>query len=170
MYKISSLLIFMLVCFSNIKAQEATTNLTKGTDGLYSYEKVFEVPGKTKEEIYETLKSWVVKNNKDQSNTNYFNEKDKDNISTTLSFAWSTWTPPSTYDFKLNFDIKEGKYRLSATSFVSHNVDAPNTNLGTSPALGYTKKQMRLLVDYVDENFGKMLTSIQNSFTKKSDW
>lgn len=145
--------------------------LTKGADETYSFEKVYEVAGKTKVDIFNAIKGWVVKNVKSQSNTNYFDETDKGSISTTPAFVVHTG---AAVDFKMNIDIKDGKYRLSATSFIFHNPQGIPKNLGDYSGLFAPKGVRKKIMEDVDDHFGKIIASVEeaanNKAADKSDW
>ena len=154
--------------FGSAYAQPETKTLVRGADERYSYEKVFDAPGYTKDQIFESLKTWVIRNVKSQSNTNYFDEKDKNSISTVPVFPC---VYNSIIEFKLVIDIKDGKYLLSATSFMYHNPGLGFTKeLGDYHQAGMTKKAKREVIIDADESFAKILTSIQSSVGKKKDW
>jgi hypothetical protein len=149
----------------NAYCQESSI-LTKNTSGAYSFEKVFDAPGKSKTEIFNSIKSWVIKNIKSQSNTNYFDEANQ-NISTTPVFLVSF---DGTVNFKLNLEIKDGKYRLTANSFVYQNKDGLQRSLGDFSGTGYYKKIKIKLIEDADTAFKNILDSINNAVTSKSDW
>ncbi|MBL7719840.1 MAG: DUF4468 domain-containing protein, partial [Flavipsychrobacter sp.] len=127
MKKILFFLISFVCLHYTAVAQEPSSILTLGGDKLYSYEKVFEAPGKTKEQIFDALKSWVIKTVKSQSNTNYFDEAGKGTVSTTISYPVAF---NSTVDFKLNIDIKEGQYKVSAASCIYQNMQGLPMRVG----------------------------------------
>jgi len=141
--------------------------LTKAADETYSYEKIYEVPGKAKADLFTAIKSWVIKNVKTQSNTNYFDETDKGTVSTTPAFVVSGM---GSVEFKLNIDIKDGKYRLSATSFIFVNPQGIQKKLGDYKGLYAPKGVRKKVMDDVDDNFGKIIASIEEATKGKSDW
>ncbi|MES2703619.1 MAG: DUF4468 domain-containing protein [Bacteroidota bacterium] len=152
----------------NAFAQRTSKILTLGPDENYSYENTFDAPGKSKDEIFASIKSWVIKTVKTQSNTNYFDEIDKKSISTAPVFAcsWGSMT-----NFKLNIDIKDGRYRISANSFIWYSgTTATSVTLGKFKEAGINKKTTYQIIDDVDAEFSKMLISIQSAIEKKSDW
>lgn len=159
-------LMFTLLFTQSAFAQDSKI-LTKGADETYSFEKVYEVSGKSKADIFAAIKSWVIKNIKSQSNTNYFDETDKGTISTTPSFVVSGL---SSVEFKLNIDIKDGKYKLSATSFVLVNPQGIPKTLGDYKGLYAPKGVRKKIMNDVDENFGKIIASIEETCKGKSDW
>jgi hypothetical protein len=141
--------------------------LTKDKDETYSFEKIYELPGKAKADIFAAIKSWVIKNVKTQSNTNYFDDADKSTISTTPAFVVSKL---SSVEFKLNTDIKDGKYKLSATGFVLTNPQGIPKKLGDYSGLYAPKGARKKIMDDVDENFSKIIASIEEATKGKSDW
>jgi hypothetical protein len=166
MNKFIFLFSFFFLGITHVFAQEASADLILNSDNAYSYEKVFEVQGKNKEEIFKALKSWVIKNVKSQSNTN-FDEAEKANITTNPAFSCSYG---SIVDFKLNFEIKDGKYRLTANSFIWHRNDGNDKKLGDFSGLGMFKGAQKKVLEDANESFAAILTSIEASVKKSSDW
>ena len=168
MYKLLYVTGFLFtLLFSQTAFGQDSKILAKDKDETYSFEKVYEVPGKSKTDIFAAIKSWVIKNIKSQSNTNYFDETDKGTISTTPAFVVSKL---SSVEFKLNIDIKDGKYKLSATAFVLHNPEGIPKKLGDYSGLYAPKGARKKIMDDVDENFTKIVTSIEESTKGKADW
>jgi len=166
--RIFSTIFLSITCLLlSLEAYSQESNiLAKSPNGEYSYEKVFEAPGKSKTEIFNSIKSWVIKNIKSQSNTNYFDEANQ-SISTTPVFIVSF---DGTVNFKLNIEIKDGKYRLTANSFVYQNKDGLQRGLGDFSGTGYYKKIKIKLMEDADTAFKNILDSINNAVTAKSDW
>lgn len=158
------IIVFSLLLSCIASAQGQSKILTYSNE-IYSYEKVFEVPEKTKEQIFELLKTWIITNTKSQANTNFFDDRNS-SISTTLTHAcrYGCWM-----DFKVNIDIKDAKYRFSATSFVWHNAIAP-MSLENVTKEKFKKKAKAEVFEDVDDNFSKILASIQTATIKKTDW
>ncbi len=164
------LLLIIGVLFTSLTslAQEKSEILSKSDDGTYSFEKVYEVAGKSKSEIFESIKLWVISNIKSQSNSNFFDEENKDLISTTPKF---TVPENSTVEFKLNIDVKEGKYRLRASSFILSYFGLSDLPLGNYGDYKPTKKMRMNIIEGFDASFVKLLASIENSTAdKQSDW
>lgn len=166
MKKIFTYLFAFFAFVTSVAAQEESTILSIGTDKTYYYEKVFEVPGKSKDEIFTAVKSWVIKNIKSQANTNYFDEENK-SITTTPAFTcvFNSWC-----DFKMNIDVKDGKYKLSANSFNWHNMQGIVKTLGDYSGMTANKKTRTKILKDVDENFTKIIASIEESVAKGSNW
>jgi hypothetical protein len=166
------LLFAFLLCCSFIApkafSQESTVlKRSEGEKGTYSFEKVYEASGKSQEEIYNAVKAWVVKNLKTQSNTNYFDDAGKSTVSTVPNFVVPL---NSTVDFKLSVEIKDGKYKVSAMSFVWTSFEGVHKALGDFSKYAYTKKKQQELFDELDAAFVNMLTSIESAISSKSDW
>lgn len=143
------------------KQKEPSSILTFDEAGNYEYSHVYEFPGKSKEEIYSAVKNWIVENIKSSSNTNYFDETEKSKLSTTpfFSVAYNCHSA-----FKLVIDVKDGKYRLSATSFIFITLDGAQKTLGDYEGLYGAGKKLRVAVlADVDEYVKTMLSSIEES-------
>ena len=157
--------------FSKDKVKEPSSILTLDDAGNYEYTKVFEVPGKSKEEIYTALKTWIVENIKSQSNTNYFDDDNHNKMSTAPFFLISH---NNKIGFKLNIDVKDGKYRLSATSFIFVNVNGVQKSLGDYSGFMASKRFRMKTIEEVDNNFKGIISSIESSAKtdskKKDDW
>jgi|GEM_PF-4289914 len=164
--------LFVCVCImflsTNIWGQE-TKILVKGTDELYGYEHVFEAPGKSKDDIFASLKAWVIRNVVTQSNTNYFDEAEKKTISTAM--ALSTWQG-CTVSFKVNIDIKDSKYRLTASSFTLFIPGGFEKNLGDYSNLGnlyVSKKNRQKIIDDVEDFLLKTTISMEKATKNAAD-
>jgi hypothetical protein len=152
---------------ANLHSQEPSIILTINPDKTYSYEKVFDAPGKTKEQIFDAMKAWVIKNIKPNQIQTYFDDSNKNIITSNPSFNCSV---SSIIDFKLNIEIKEGKYKLSANAFTWHNFAGISKNFGDYSQLAVAKKdQVKIMAD-VDKGFEAIVNSLQKSLNSNSDW
>ena len=166
MKKVYSILMLIMLVVSSVFGQES--KVLTFNDDTYSYEKVFDMPGKSKDVIYESIKSWVIKNIKTGASSNYFDDKDK-SIITTLPAI--TVSGNSVVEFKVTVEIKEGKYRLSAETFTFHSLDGIAKKLGDYSGLNAGKRAKQKVLDDVDDFITSMIGSIQSSIgAKKADW
>ncbi|MBZ0100396.1 MAG: DUF4468 domain-containing protein [Taibaiella sp.] len=170
---ISCLAISLLVSvpgFSKDKEKEPSSILTFDESGNYEYIKVYEIPGKSKEEIYNAIKNWIVENIKSQSNTNYFDDEGKSKLTTAPYF-------PIVYNgnagFKLVIDVKDAKFRLAATSFIYITLDGAQKELGDYTGIYGAGKKVRIaILADIDEKFKNIISSIEKSAKSGSeaDW
>ncbi len=164
-------MIFFMVCaVQNIHGQESTILTQTEKKGPYQFERIYGVPGKSQEEIFTAIKSWVIKNIKTQATTNYFSDE-KDNISTAPAFVVSYG---STVGFKMNIDIKDGRYRLTANDFIFHNLQGIPKRLGDYSGLTVTPGAKKKILNDVDKAFIAIIQSIEAAAKQgtagKDDW
>jgi hypothetical protein len=154
---------FIFLMISQVCLSQDSQILTKDENAIYGYEKVFEIPGKSKDEIFSSIKTWVVKNIKTQSNTNFFDEIGKNTISTNPAFVISSaGVGGAIVEFKMNIDIKDGKYRLSGNAFHFFNSRGIDRVLGDYKGL-FAKSVRVKVVEEIDKKFQNMLSSIEAS-------
>ena len=143
------------VCYSNYsRSQEVSDVLTiDSVNGGYIYQRVVDVEGVSKDEIYKRIKNWIIDNLKSPVNYNYFDDDKHESISTTISFVTKQTT--GFIEFKLNINIKEGKYRILAKSFVF-------MRGGEGKPYNYKKSNRMLNQDFV-EGFKPIMTAIKKA-------
>mgnify|MGYP003575733127 CR=1 FL=1 len=168
-----TVLSFIFLLISNLCFSQDSKILIKDENGIYTYQKVFDITGKNKEELFFSIKNWIVKNIKTQSNTNFFDEEKKEIISTNPMFiVASAGVGGAMVEFKMNIDVKDGKYRLSATDFHFFNARGIDRNLGDYKGL-FAKSVRGKVVEEIDTKFQNMLASIEASTKgekQNSDW
>ena len=147
--------------------QEKTPVLTRGADKSYSYQNVFDVAGKSKDDLFALLKDWVIKNVKTQSNTNYFDEQGKNAISTTITFPVIY---NSSLEVKINIEVKDAKYRLTANSFIWYSKTGTAKNLGDWDGINNGRNAQNKIIEDVDEKFSKIVSSILSAVKDGNSW
>lgn len=167
-------LLFLAMSFSvvgpNAFAQTTTTEdkLVKDESGTYSYETVKTVPGTKKEALYKAMKDWTRKNLKATDKVNY-DDANSENINATVAVSTASGTFT---EFKMNIDIKDDKFRLSATSPMWHGYGKINP-LGDFSGLGVPGFQKKKIINAYEDamlDLTKALVNVANNANKKSDW
>jgi len=161
---------------SHVLKQDGTDEYAYN-NGPYHYEKVWEVPGVSKDELYGRAKKWVLSNLK-AGDQNQLDDKDKNEIHTaTLLFITQDigGMRDQKLSFKLNFYFKEGKYRLEVGNFVYTGMAAnprntPLNNLNTPKYL--TKKEQNKIYDAFDAIYLTLIRSLKEAMKKgdSSNW
>lgn len=117
-----ALLVTPASAFTAGYARLEPTVLAKNADGKYALERVIEVPGGSKAELYKRVKAWVLANIKATDIATTF-----DNVSFDAIAATTVLTIPDhkssghinqTMNFKMAIQFKDGKIRLLLNNFV----------------------------------------------------
>lgn len=160
------LLAFAMPARAQIPSNVLTLNKE---EHYYYYEKVFPAEGKPKAFMYKAFKDWIVKNIKGGSVASYYDDAENNTISTNPTIVVRNG---ASVDFKLNIELKEGKYRVRMNSFVFHNgygLDLPfGEYTGLMAPRSYKERNLRQVEDAVV----KILAALEHSLTETagSDW
>lgn len=161
-------LTFLLSVGQLAYAQSTPEALTKDANGQYYFESVKTVPGIKKDVMYKAIKDWARKNLKSSDKITYDDET-FENINTTAAVSTSSGTVT---EFKLNIDIKDEKYRFTATSPIWHGFGKTNP-LGDFSGLavpGFQKKKIINAYEDAMVSISKSLEQTAKNANAKSDW
>jgi hypothetical protein len=147
-------------------------------NGRYTYEKVIEVPGKNKEQLYKLLKEWVVTNVKTADNNIIFDDSGFEKIITTPTLILSDIRAVKNQmtSFKLTLNFKENKFRILANGFVYYGEALPhnivNTALEDIRIKAVIPNPTQKAVDAFDKSFTDFVASIEaaSKGAKDKDW
>ncbi len=172
----SLLLSLLLACVAPVtvfsQEKEPPVTLLRTGSGAFYYEKVIDVAGASKTELYDRVKAWVIKNIKTSDNNVIFDDANKDHISATV-FLQLVQEHKHVYfarlDYKYTFSFKEGKCKVEANQFQfcsrGGNVTEPFNDVKSVP-----NKKMKVEYEDFDKKFADLQASLQKSVEGKDNW
>ncbi|GAA4465048.1 hypothetical protein GCM10023093_16550 [Nemorincola caseinilytica] len=177
-------LVALVASFSNSFCGEfRSAVLTReGEHGPWHYEKVIDVPGTSKEELYRRMKLWVVGNIKTTDLNNTFDDKSMDLIisTPTIAFPDLKWKSlaDQTMSFKMQIEIKDNKIRVGMNGFVysgyknggSVQILKPLEDLALAGNSGGQYKQIGEGFDNSFLGFMETLEKAAKTEKKSSEW
>lgn len=183
MTRILSTLLILLAALRPAFATEFTSTVLKpGEDGRLAFEKVVEVNGAGKDQLYTRMKAWVKENVKTEDNNIEFDDAGKELIVTTPTLALKDLKMKHVtnqhVNFKLKLQFKEGRMRILASSFQYFGIDI-NRNIHTEPLEDVSFKRimpnpLKQIGPIFDETFSAFVAAIEKaavqSEARTSDW
>lgn len=164
-----ALLVMPAGAFTAGYARLEPTVLTKNPEGKYALERVIEIPGVSKAELYKRVKSWVLANVKATDIATTFDDVSFDAIAAT-----TVLTIPDnkrsghinqTLNFKMAIQFKDGKVRILLNNFVYY-VFQENVRSETRGALETVEvipKVARDVSQKVDEIIPALVANIERA-------
>src|ERR1700722_20020340 len=101
--------------------KDPPVTLTKTDGSGFTFEKIIDLPGVSKEQAYDRVKQWVLNNFKTIDNNTSIEDKGKDNINTSTTMILDKrkwWTDPPLVSFKISISFKENKIKINASQFL----------------------------------------------------
>lgn len=165
------LIVFLIGALAGVRAQAQMPSGMMAIDDNkhYYYEKVFQAEGKTKAEIFKAIKGWIVKNVKGQAVANYFDDAEMNSISTNPVIIIKN----ATVDFKLNVDIKDGRYKIAGNAFVIRTMEGISKPFGDYSGLFAPKSYQRKALEDVDKALIAILDGLEAAIKASgagTDW
>ncbi len=131
-------------------------------NGVYSYEKIMDIPTTDKKELYSRVKKWVIGTLKTSKEHIFFDDENNNSITVTtgLHLKDNGFTNQSV-EFKMIISFKDNKVRIEASEFRYYGFDgfAPQQK-PLNDLRPFGKKFMQKIYDDFDENFVAMRKSM----------
>lgn len=179
---LSTLLVLLGLIRPALATEFSSTLLKPGEDGRLSYEKVVEINGAGKDQLYARMKAWVKSNVKTEDNNIEFDDAGKELIVTTPTLALRDLkmkhVTNQKVNFKLKLQFKEGRMRIVTSSFQYFGIDI-NQNIHTEPLEDLSFKRimpnpLKQIGPIFDETFSAFIAGIEKAAqqpeTKDKDW
>ncbi len=105
-----------------------TVDIKKAPSGIYTYQEVIEVAGKSKEQMYDAIKYWAATTVGARNIEIRFDDFERGKIICKVERRRNN---NRRFIFSLTLDIKDEKYRITIKNYIfsSENVDAPLESL-----------------------------------------
>ena len=176
MKKISLSLLFLLLLsgFTSLAQEEKQppVTLTKTEGSGFTYEKIIDLPGISKEDAYARVKQWILANVKTVDNNISFDDKDKNSITTSAALLLEQKTNMFAVpfvEFKISIGFKENKMRITATQFIIGENGQELPFESEHFFIGWPKKYKESCYKSFDEKFPAMITAMTAAAMKKDD-
>ncbi len=174
------LLAFSFFCMTAAFADGFESKIVpKDAQGHLAYEKVVAVSNAKKEDLYAKVKAWVVENVKTVDNNILFDDKNFETIITTPTIALenlkNSHVVNQKVNFKLKIQFKDGKMKVTATSFIYYGEDVQyrvfNMPLEDLKITRIIPNPVKKIEDLFDESFQGFMTALEKSTTAgSSNW
>ena len=119
---------------------------------LLNYEEVVEVPGLSKDELYDKLRRFVVINYNSANNVIQLDDKDSGNIIVKGLLPYNiNWMGVSSYNSRHTLDIKvkDGRYKYKITSYGMEQYDS-TTGYWEETFRGWGNKMEKMLLRHIE--------------------
>ena len=138
------------------------------TTGLYTYQKVLDFEGKSKDELYTKAMEWVALNYKSANDVIQHEDADKGKIICKGSFVTNLWLTTGFINHTLTLDFKDDKIRMTYSNF-GYNSTETQFNLENEKMLksGIEKLKKRAL-DQIISSEASLIEYINND--QNDDW
>jgi len=177
--KLIALFSAVLLCSLSAFAFESGV-VSKDASGKLVYEQVVEAPGVSKKDLYKKVRAWVMENIKSWDNHVQLDDPENETLITTPTMSLpdlkNNHATNQKINFKLKIAFKDGKYKITASSFtyfgesIQHQLfaDVPLEDLKFKRILPDPVKKIQ---DQFDEAFTSFTESIKKAaVAAKSDW
>lgn len=140
---------------------------------LLNYEEVVEVPGLSKDELYDKLRRFVVINYNSANNVIQLDDKDSGNIIVKGLLPYNiNWMGVSSYNSRHTLDIKvkDGRYKYKITSYGMEQYDS-TTGYWEETFRGWGNKMEKMLLRHIeghDNSYQLLILSIKASVLLES--
>lgn len=171
---------FMIITFitSSTLAQtekDPPVTLIRTEGSGFTFEKIIELPGISKEQAFDRVKQWVLNNFKTIDNNTALDDKGKDNINTSTTMMLDKrkwWTDPPLVSFKISIAFKDNKMKINASQFLISIDGLGYSNLYAAPFdnFKFANKDKTFIYESFDQKFSAAIAAMQEAASKKSDW
>lgn len=128
-------------------------------NGTYSYEKVIDISGTSKKELYDRAKKWIIANLKTPQESLFFDDTNHASITanTAVHLKDNLRLTSQIVEFKLSFSFKDDKVRIQGDGFVYRSIypgaiyQKPFNDLRP-----FSKNVKRTIYEEFDEQFDAM--------------
>ena len=166
------IILIITLCFTNFyaSAQLESQILKLNENKNYYFDSVYVIKDQQKNEIYSRLKEFIIRNSKGQNVSNFFDDENKNTISANPNFVINSVY--GAIDFKLNISIKDGKYRIQATSFILNYNSGASLPFGHYDGIYCPKKTQKKVLEEFEGLFQSYLNQMEKAAkeVKKNDW
>lgn len=158
------------------KVKPQLTTLQTNESGKFVYEKVIDVPGTSKQELYNKMKAWVLANIKTVDNNIVFDDNNFGSIVTTPTLGLKNVNGvyalrDQLLNFKLIISFKENKFRIEATSFHYKGYVTSDFHNESLDDLEIPKMFERKVTLSIDGGISEFMNELESVSKKKDkDW
>lgn len=175
------LLLVTLLTFVGFSASAAKENLQfsslkRDEANMWSFEKVIEMPGESKAVIFDRMKKWVLTNIKTSDKNTMLDDPAQNELITTATIELGgVYSSQTSISFKIHFEFKDGKMRVSCSSFTFYSLGNANgvPNI-IQPLEEYRDVNVvnKKIEAKVDEKFPAFINFVESGAAKKAnkDW
>ncbi len=156
--------------------KEPPVTLVRTEGSGFTFEKIIDLPGVTKEQAYDRAKQWILNNFKTADNNTSFDDKGKDHINTSTAMMLDKrkwWTDPPYVSFKFSISFKDNKMKINAAQFLISIDGLGYSNLNAAPFddFKFAKKDKTFIYESFDQKFSATVAALQEAASKdKNNW